>query len=91
MLGTTSLSDYEPLQSYFCQYDTDLIANFYKIQANPLRNQSEAMWVRLVDWVFHCVQVSGIQDKNVFFTAIDLMKRFIASESLASQSEKHEL
>ena len=49
------------------------------------------MWVRLVDWVFHCVQVSGIQDQNVFFAAVDLMKRFIASKRLATQAEKHEL
>jgi hypothetical protein len=33
------------------------------------------MWVRLVDWVYHCCQVCGIQDLNVYFTAIDLIRR----------------
>jgi len=37
------------------------------------------MWVRLVDWVFHCCKVCGIQDLNVYFTALNLIRRHAPS------------
>lgn len=52
----------EPMQVFLNLYDMGMIENFNKIRAYPLVELSQAMWIRLVDWVFHCTNVSGIQD-----------------------------
>ncbi len=58
-----------------------------KIQPQLPVELCEGMWVRLVDWVFHCCKVCGIQDLNVYFTSIDLLRRC----SPASDSNRRDL
>lgn len=69
-------------QSYLRLYDTCLLQAFSKIpsQMPVVEHLDHAMWIRLVDWVFHCTQVSGIQDANVFFMTVDILRRKISSQ-----------
>ena len=39
------------------------------------------MRVKLIDWVLHCTKVTQIEDKNVFFTAVQMIDCYYAKVS----------
>ena len=74
-ISTSPATQSDQYADYLKHYESKLLTSLGTIPTQPTVELCEGMWVRLVDWVYHCCKVCGIQDLNVYFTALDLIRR----------------